>query len=77
MPLHLLNHHAHQGSHHIGFTPVDPLGDGLREDIIAEQSEPDAIVLEERPDESDLVNYLESITSDIKGDADEFTYSED
>jgi hypothetical protein len=77
MSLHLLHHHSQQTTHHIGFTPVDPLGDGLREDIIAEQSEPDAIVLEDRPDEGELVNYLESITSDIKSDTDEFTYSEE
>jgi hypothetical protein len=61
----------------ISFTPIDPLGDGLREEIIAEQSEPDRIILEERPDEGDLANYLESITTDIQEDADEFTFSED
>lgn len=63
--------------HHVTFTPVDPLGDGLREDIIAEQSEPDAIDLENGLDEGDLVSYLESITADVKNDSDEFTYSED
>ena len=63
--------------HHISFTPIDPLGDGLREEIIAEQNEPDRIVLEDRPSEGELVGYLESITSDIRGDADEFTFSED
>lgn len=63
--------------HHVTFTPIDPLGDGLREEIIAEQNESDRIVLEERPSEGDLVNYLESITSDIQGDSDEFTFSED
>ncbi|MDB5168007.1 MAG: hypothetical protein JWO55_265 [Candidatus Saccharibacteria bacterium] len=64
-------------SHHVTFTPVDPLGDGLREDILAEQSEPDAIDLENGLDEGDLVNYLESITVDVQNDNDEFTYSED
>lgn len=63
--------------HHVGFTPVDPLGDGLREDIIAEQSEPDAIDLDRGLDEGNLGDYLDSITSDIKSDADEFTFSED
>lgn len=77
MSLHLLSHHSHHSSHHIGFTPVDPLGDGLREDIIAEQSEPDAINLDEGLDEGNLGDYLVSITSDIKNDADEFTFSED
>jgi hypothetical protein len=64
-------------NHHVTFTPVDPLGDGLREDILAEQSEPDAIDLENGLDEGDLVNYLESITVDVQNDNDEFTYSED
>lgn len=63
--------------HHVTFTAADPLGDGLREDIMAEQSEPDHIILEERPDEGELVGYLESITADIRGDNDEFTFSED
>lgn len=63
--------------HHVTFTTADPLGDGLREDIIAEQSEPDAIDLENGLDEGDLVSYLESITADVKNDSDEFTYSED
>jgi hypothetical protein len=61
----------------VSFTPIDPLGDGLREEIIAEQSEPDRIILEERQDEGDLANYLESITPYIQEDADEFTFSED
>lgn len=72
MPLSL--HHLFRS---ISFTPIDPLGDGLREEIIAEQSEPERIVLEERPDEGDLANYLESITSDIQDDSDKFTFSED
>lgn len=63
--------------HHVTFTPADPLGDGLREDILAEQSESDRIILEERPDEGELVGYLESITADVKSDGDEFTFSED
>jgi hypothetical protein len=51
-------------SHHVGFTPIDPLGDGLREDILAEQSEPDRIILDIRPDENELVNYLKVLTDD-------------
>lgn len=72
----LLHPHA---LHHVTFKPIDPLGDGLREDILAEQAEPEAFVLKlkDRPDENDLVDYLKSITADIKSDNDEFTYSED
>ncbi|HET8884246.1 MAG TPA: hypothetical protein VFM68_02140 [Candidatus Saccharimonadales bacterium] len=63
--------------HHITFTPVDPLGDGLREEIIAEQSESDAIVLEERPDEGELSHYWQSVESDIHQDPEWFTFTED
>jgi hypothetical protein len=69
--------HLRHPIHHVTFTPIDPLGDGLREEIIAEQSEPDRIILEKGLEEGDLVSYLESITTDIKSDADEFTFSED
>lgn len=64
-------------SHHISFAKVDPLGDGLREEILAEQSEPEAIVLEELPSESELTDYFASITQDIQQDADEFDFSEE
>lgn len=63
--------------HHISFDPIDPLGDGLREEIIAEQSDPERIVLEERPSEGELVAYLESITNDIQEGSDQLTYTED
>ena len=77
MSLHLLKHHSHHVSHHIGFTAVDPLGDGLREDIIAEQSEPEAIDFDRGLEESNLGDYLDSITADIKSDPDEFTFTEE
>jgi hypothetical protein len=72
MSLHLL-HHTHQPH----FTPIDPLGDGLREDILAEQAEPEHIDFDEGFEEGSLGSYLESITADIKEDPDEFTFSED
>ena len=61
----------------ITFSPIDPLGDGLREEIIAEQLEPERIVLEERPDEAELARYLESITADIQSETDKLTFSRD
>jgi len=61
----------------ISFTPVDPLGDGLREEIIAEQLEPEHIILGERPGEEDLAAYLESITADIQNEADKLSLSQD
>ncbi len=51
-------------THHVGFKPIDPLGDGLREDILAEQAEPDRIVLELRPDENEMLKYLKVLTED-------------
>lgn len=70
-----MSHHSLM--HHISFKPVDPLGDGLREDILAEQLEPEAIVLEEVPSEDALGDYLESITADIQQDSEKLTYSEE
>jgi hypothetical protein len=69
--------HLHHPLHHVTFTAVDPLGDGLREEILAEQAEPERIVLDERPEEGKLVGYLEAITADVQNDTDEFTFSED
>jgi hypothetical protein len=71
---------SHFFKHIIGsitFTPVDPLGDGLREEIIAEQAEPERIVLEERPSENELMSYLESITTGVQDESDKLTFSED
>lgn len=72
MSLHLLPH-----KQHLNFAPIDPLGDGLREDILAEQAEPEHIDFNEGLEENNLGSYLESITADIKEDPDEFTFSED
>lgn len=72
MSLHLLHHNQA-----LKFKPIDPLGDGLREDILAEQAEPEHIDFNEALEEGSLGNYLESIASDIKQDPDEFTFSED
>lgn len=56
--------------HHnsIGFQPVDPLGNGLREEIMAEQQEPEAILLEEMLSEDALADYLKTIVEDIQSD---------
>lgn len=48
----------------IQFSKIDPLGDGLREQIAAEQDEPQAITLEEGIDGDMLHAYWESIQSD-------------
>ena len=49
----------------------------FKNSILAEQAEPERIVLDERPEEGKLVGYLEAITADVQNDADEFTFSED
>lgn len=54
--------------HKIHFTQPDPLGAGLAEEIAAEQSEPDAISLEESIDATELQNSWDRITNELKSD---------
>lgn len=51
-------------SHHVKFDPVDPLDDGLKEEIEAEKKEPDAIVLEDTLDEGSLDSYLTQVVEE-------------
>jgi len=53
--------------HHISFQEVDPLGDGLREEIIAEQQEPEAMTLED-VDAGTLSAYWQDVEKDIEQD---------
>ncbi len=65
-------------SHHISFKKIDPLGGGLREEILAEQEEPEAIVsLDEGLDEGQLSQYWQSVVSEVKKDPEWFKFSED
>ena len=61
----------------LSFTPLDPLGDGLREDIAAERLEPEAITLEEGVDEAALTEYWQNVTSDIEKDPKWFRFEEE
>lgn len=64
--------------HHISFKAVDPLGDGLGDDIAREQLEPEAITsLEEGIDEGQLTEFWQSVTSDIEQDPEWFKFTED
>lgn len=54
--------------HHISFTQPDPLGAGLAEEIAAEQSEPEAITLEESLDANELRSSWEQITEELSND---------
>lgn len=61
----------------ISFKPIDPLGGGLGEEIVAEQVEPGAIVLEEGMDGQELSQFWESVKQDVKDDPDWFHFSND
>jgi hypothetical protein len=58
--------------HTISFHKADPLGDGLREEIEAEQLEPEAITLQEGLDEGQIEQYLDRIVQDVKEDPEWF-----
>lgn len=63
--------------HHISFKPVDPLGDGLREEIAAEQQEPEAIETLEDLDAEKLGKFWNDVEEDVKNDPEWFHFSED
>jgi hypothetical protein len=54
--------------HHISFQTVDPLGGGLREEIDAEQNDPEAIALDEAIDDEKLSNYWQDVGRDVEND---------
>ena len=65
-------------NHHISFKPIDPLGNGLREEIVAEQQEPDAIdSLEEGLDGQQLYDFWQSVERDVENDPEWVHFSED
>lgn len=55
-------------THHISLSKIDPLGGGLREEIIAEQTEQNAISLEDGVDEGALSAYWQNVEKDLKKD---------
>jgi hypothetical protein len=63
--------------HHISFNQVDPLGDGLREEIQQEQTEQESITLEDGVDEGQLSQFWQSVEADIQEDPEWFHFSED
>jgi hypothetical protein len=60
---------------HVTFKKIDPLGDGLAEEIAAEKNEPDAIILEEGADEQ-LVEQWEAVVKDIEKDPKWFKFAD-
>lgn len=68
----LLNFH-----HTPSFSEPDPLGNGLAEEIAAEQAEPDAIVLQETPDGQSLSEQWQHVVEEVEQDPDWFSFAED
>lgn len=64
-------------SQKIQFGKVDPLGDGLGDEIANEQLEPEAITLEEGLNGSELSEYWQSVKSDIEQDPEWFHFTEE
>lgn len=64
-------------SQHIKFSKVDPLGDGLGDDIAQEQLEPEAITLEEGVDAQQLSQFWQSVETDIAQDPEWFHFTEE
>lgn len=63
--------------HHVSFQPIDPLGDGLREEIAAEQQEPEAITSLDDIDGQELARVWGDIEEDVRNDPTWFHDSED
>lgn len=62
---------------HISFSKQDPLDDGLKDDIVAEQREADAFHTLSDPSGEDLTKQWSAIVEDIEKDPSWFDFSED
>ena len=67
----------HLLKHHLSFTHPDPLGGGLAEEIAAEQSEPEAIALEEYADGEALVDRWTHVVEEVEQDPEWFDFAKD
>jgi hypothetical protein len=63
--------------HHIGFSKPDPLGNGLGDEIAAEQREPEAITSLDDTSSQDLEAFWGEVVKDVEKDKDWFSFSED
>ncbi len=63
-------------SKHLAFQPVDPLADGLGDDIAAERREAGSIELDEQLDGT-LADRWGEILEDVHKDPEWFTFAED
>lgn len=63
--------------HKIQFRRVDPLGNGLDDDIAAEQREADAISSLDDTSAEELTSFWAGVVDDVKHDPDWFDFAED
>jgi len=63
--------------HHIHLSKIDPLGDGLREMIEAEQTESEAITLEEAPDGQSLSEQWQHVVEEVEKDPNWFSFADE
>lgn len=64
--------------HRISFNPIDPLGDGLGDDIAAERREPDAITdLNDPLDAQDLAMSWGALLEEVKQDPEWFNFADE
>lgn len=61
----------------ISFSRVDPLANGLSEEIEAEQLETEAITLEEGLNEGEIEAYWQSVQQDIQEDPEWFDFTKE
>lgn len=61
----------------IHFDPIDPLADGLADDIRAEQREADAISSLDDTSADELAKFWSGVVRDVKNDPDWFDFAED
>jgi hypothetical protein len=62
---------------HITLPAVDPLGGGLREEILAEQEEQSRINLEEDLDDATLSQSWQGIVEDLEKDPSWFSFADE
>lgn len=67
----------HKFRHTLSLSKVDPLGGGLAEEIAAEQSESDAITLEETLDGQLIAQQWDQTVEELEKDPDWFKFSDD
>lgn len=63
--------------HKLQFQPVDPLGDGLGDDIAREQAEEGAVEFQKDIDGNNLAVFWDEVEKDVQKDPNWFTFTEE